>query len=527
MNATPKNASYEQRLTALTDAGGATLLAGGLRGVEKESLRITGDGLVSRTPHPAALGSALTHKYITTDYSEALPEFVTTPELTSWAVTQLMCDLHQYTYPRIGDEMLWPLSMPCRLRSEDDIPIAQYGSSNVGRMKSIYREGLGNRYGRYMQAIAGIHYNYSLPEAFWPAWADIVGRKNDQQLKSDYYLGVVRNVRRIDWLILYLYGASPALCKSFMPDGDGELGELDSGTWYGRYATSLRMSDLGYQNSNQASLHVCANSLDQYVHDLSRATATLNPEYQRIGVKVNGEYLQLNANQLQIENEFYSSIRPKRVIRPGERPTAALQRGGIEYVELRALDLSPFDPIGISNLQQLFLEAYLIYCLINPSPGIDDTERWGNKANHLDVARRGRDPDLKLVRGNKEITLQAWARRIVDDIQPICAMLDEGSADNDGAYMAAHAQAAEAVNDAEQTWSGRLLGVQRESRQSFADFGLGLAGNYREYFLGLGDDFNQHLGELQQESVASLARQQEIETADTLSLDEYLARYFA
>ena len=522
------NATYEKRLTAIVDAGGVGLLAGGRRGVEKESLRITPDGLISREFHPEALGSALTHKYITTDYSEALPEFVTTPELTSWAVAQLMCDLHQFTYRRIGDEMLWPLSMPGRLRSEDDIPIAQYGSSNVGRMKTIYREGLGNRYGRYMQAIAGIHYNYSLPETFWPGWAEIVGRSNDQQLKSDYYLGVVRNVRRIDWLVLYLYGASPALCKSFLPGGDADLDELDSDTWYGRYATSLRMSDLGYQNSSQAALHVCANSLEQYIHDLSTATVTPNPDYERIGVKVDGEYLQLNANQLQIENEFYSTIRPKRVIRPGERPTAALERGGIEYVELRALDLSPFDPIGISQSQQLFLEAFLIYCLINPSPEINDTERWGNKSNHLDVARRGRDPELKLVRGDKQIALQDWARMIVDEMQPVCEMLEAGStADGEAGYLAAHAQAVAAVDDAEQTWSGRLLSVQRESGQSFAEFGLGLASNYREYFLGLGDDFNQHLGELEQESVASLDRQREIEAGDTLSLDEYVARYYA
>lgn len=520
-------ATYEKRLAALADNGGADLLSGGRRGIEKESLRITPGGLIARTPHPAALGSALTHKYITTDYSEALPEFVTTPETSSWAVTQLMCDLHQFAYARLDDELLWPLSMPCRLRSDDDIPIAQYGSSNVGRMKTIYREGLGNRYGRFMQAIAGIHYNYSLPETFWPVWADIVGRDNDQALKSAYYLGVVRNVRRIDWLILYLFGASPAVCKSFLRGSDGGLEELDSGTYFGRYATSLRMSDLGYQNTNQAALHVSANSLQGYIRDLSKATATPNPEYQKIGVKVDGVYRQLNANQLQIENEFYSTIRPKRVIDPGERPTAALQRGGIEYVEFRALDLSPFDPIGISHSQQLFLEAFLIYCLVNPSPEIDDTERWGIKTNHLDVARRGREPGLKLVRGNREVTLTDWARHIVAEMQPLCAMLDEGASGEGAGYLAAHAEAAAAVEDAGQTYSGRLLDVQRETGESFADFGLQLARNYRDYFRGLGDDFNRHFAELDQESTDSLQRQKAIEAEDTLSLDEYIEMYYA
>ncbi len=518
---------YEQRLAALVDSGGATLIAGGHRGVEKESLRITPAGLVARTPHPQALGSALTHQYITTDYSEALPEFVTTPETSSWAIAQWLCDIHQFTYARIGDEMLWPLSMPCRLRSEADIPIAQYGTSNIGRMKSIYREGLGNRYGRYMQAIAGIHYNYSLPEAFWPAWAGIVGNDDLQSLKSAYYLGVVRNVRRLDWLVLYLYGASPAVCNSFLKGVDADLEPLDNGTSYGKYATSLRMSDLGYQNSSQSALTVRANSLDDYIHDLSRAIVTPNPDYEKIGIKVNGEYRQLNANQLQIENEYYSTIRPKRVARSGERPTAALARGGIEYVELRALDLSPFDPVGISHGQQLFLEAFLIYCLLVPSAPITLEESKGNKANHLAVARRGRKPGLQLLNGDVMVSLQDWAREIVSGMEPICALLDEAGGDQPAGYLAAHAEALAAVNDSEATYSARLLNELENSGESFADFGLRLAGNYREYFTGIGDDFNPHLAELQAESTASLQRQRDIEAADTLSLDEYIARYYA
>ncbi len=522
--AKPVKNSYEQRLAALSEHGGGDLLAGGHRGVEKESLRITPEGLISREPHPVALGSALTHQFITTDYSEALPEFVTTPETTAWAVAQLLCDIHQFTYPRIGDELLWPLSMPCRLRGEEDIPIAQYGESNIGRMKTIYRQGLGNRYGRYMQAIAGIHYNYSLPEPFWPAWAGIVGRDHNQQLKSDFYLGVVRNVRRLDWLILYLFGASPAVCKSFLLGKDAGLDELDHGTRYGKYATSLRMSDLGYQNSNQSAVVVSANSLDEYIRDLSAAISRPNPDYAVLGVKRGSQYMQLNDNQLQIENEFYSTIRPKRVARSGERPTAALQRGGIEYVELRALDLSPFDPVGISHSQQLFLEAFLIYCLVSPSPPISDIEAEGNKANHLDVARRGREPGLTLQRAGKPISRDAWGREILEEMQPICAMLE---ATDGGEYLAAHAAATEALADPEATYSARLLREQSESGEAFAHFGLQLANNYRDYFLSINDDFNQHLTMLETESRESLQRQKDIEAADDLSLDDFLDMYYA
>ena len=315
----------EQRLAAL--AGTPRLLDGTRRGIEKESLRVTPDGYISRRPHPEALGSALTNRYITTDFSEALLEFITPPLAECWEAVQFLCDLHQFTCAQLGDEMLWPMSMPCMIRSEADIPIAVYGNSNVGRMKTLYRRGLSERYGRFMQAISGIHYNYSLPESFWPLYQDLEGSGEDlQAFRSSAYLGLVRNVRRLDWLLLYLFGASPAVCKSFLAGRDTDLAEFDQGTVYGTHATSLRMSDLGYHNADQASLRVSANSLDEYIADLDRAIRTLHPRWEALGVSVNGERRQLNANELQIENEFYSTIRPKRVARSGERPTAALRR---------------------------------------------------------------------------------------------------------------------------------------------------------------------------------------------------------
>lgn len=514
------------RIARFQELGGHELLAGGYRGIEKESLRISPDGLVAQTPHPRALGSALTNKYITTDYSEALLEFVTPPEPSAWAAMQYMCDIHQYAYGALGDELLWPLSMPCRLRSEADIPIARYGTSNVGQMKSIYRNGLGHRYGRHMQVISGIHFNYSVPEAFWGAWAEIEGSDlKPQELKSRSYMGVVRNVRRLDWLLLYLFGASPAICPSFLAGAGAEgLAKLDENTWYGRYATSLRMSDLGYQNSNQSALYVSANSLDEYVRDLSAAIVTPNDEYRRIGTKKDGEYLQLNANQLQIENEFYSTIRPKRVARSGERPTAALTRGGVEYVELRALDISPFDPSGIGQPQQKFLEAFLVYCLLTESPPVDEAGKEAIRTNHALIAKRGREPGLQLLRANEAVAMQDWAAAICREMEPICEMLDKSQ---DGGYSQALAVQTAAILDAEQTPSARLLRELSESGDSFADFGLGLAVDYRDYFAGLDPEFNAHRKLLAAESAASTQRQAELESADGLTLDEYLADYYA
>ena len=326
----------EDRIDRLSRRGSATIISGGRKGVEKESLRVLPNGNLADTPHPAVLGSALTNDYITTDFSEALLEFVTPAFVNTWETLRVLCEIHQFTYERLGDELLWVTSMPCLVAEDDDIPLAQYGSSNVGRMKTVYRNGLGYRYGRRMQTIAGVHFNYSLPEAFWPEYKALEeSNLDDDDFRSAAYMGLVRNFRRYGWLALYLFGASPALCKSFLGGQETDLEEYNENTLFRPYATSLRMSDLGYSNNSQANLNISLNSVDEYINDLTTAICRTDPAYEEIGVKVNGEYRQLRASQLQIENEYYSSIRPKRVARSGERPTAALRRGG-------ALNMSKF-----------------------------------------------------------------------------------------------------------------------------------------------------------------------------------------
>ena len=516
----------ETRLHRLSAPEMAGLVRGGQRGVERECLRVTPAGRLAMTPHPLALGSALTNAYITTDYSEALLEFVTPPQLTNWETIQFLCDVHQFVVERIGDELIWPLSMPCSISEDADVPLAQYGSSNIGRMKTIYRRGLGHRYGRIMQAISGIHYNYSLPDAFWPLYQQLEGQRGDlQDYRSATYLGAVRNVRRLDWLLLYLFGASPALCKSFVRGrGPTRLDELDRGTLYGPFATSLRMSDLGYRNSAQASLVVSANSLDEYVRDLSQATHAPRPEFEKIGVKVDGEYRQLNANQLQIENEFYSTIRPKRVVRPGERPTAALRRGGVQYIELRALDISPWDPVGINQREMRFLEVFLIYCLLQESPPISAPEQECIDRNHGLVARRGREPGLQLVRGDESVALSEWGATICRDLVQVAGLIDP---DGQQGHVDAIRHQLQAVEDPARTPSAALLAELRSSGQTLANYGLELAGRTREYFLSLAPELNRHRELLDAEAEGSLVRQRRIEASDEQPFDEYLARCLA
>jgi len=518
------NALLERRLSALCAEGGESSLRGGRRGIEKESLRVTPDGFIAATEHPRELGSALENRFITTDYSEALLEFVTPPVVETWEAIQFLCDVHGFVFEHVGDELLWAMSMPCMIRSESDVPLARYGTSNVGTMKTVYRRGLGYRYGRNMQAISGIHFNYSLPEAFWPVFQMIEGSRTDpDEFRSSAYLGLVRNVRRLDWLLLYLFGASPAVCKTFLAGVDTNLVELDRGTMYGPYATSLRMSEIGYQNSNQAALSVSANSLSEYIRDLEHAVDTPNPAYADIGVVVDGVYRQLNTNYLQIANEYYSTVRPKRVAHSGERPTAALRRRGVEYVELRALDISPFDPVGISSMHVRFLETFLVYCVLSDSPPIDDRERHDIKQNRTAVAERGREPGLTLRRAGEDCSLRDWGLEICRDMEPIAALLD---ADGSGAYAEAVASQIAALEDSDLTPAAKLINQLRENEQSVFEFAMQLSGDYAEYFRGLPADMNSQHALLSQEARESLDRQVKIEAADDISFDKYVEKYF-
>jgi glutamate--cysteine ligase len=516
---------FERRLSSLVNSGEPQILQGGRKGVEKESLRVLPDGSLAPTPHPRLLGSALTNEHITTDYSEALIELVTPAFTQSWELLQYLLDLHQFVYRHLDDELLWATSMPCAIARDEDIPLAQFGSSHVGQMKTVYRNGLGLRYGRMMQAISGVHFNYSFPLPFWDAWAAATGSTaTGAQFMSSCYFNLLRNYRRHGWIVLYLFGVSPVVCKSFLHGRQAGLQDLGAGTAFDPFATSLRMSDVGYRNRNQAGLAVSVNSLEEYVRDLTRAISTPHPPYEKLGVKVNGEYRQLNANILQIENEYYSFIRPKRVARSGERPTKALRRAGVEYVEVRALDVSAFDPVGVNQNKLRFLEAFLALCLMKDSPPIATSEQAVLDENHVQVARRGREPGLALMRDGSRVSMHTWAGELLDSMSGICDVLDRG--DPARPYTQALATQAAKLADVALTPSARLL-TELSAGESFFDLALRMSATHKAYFLDLYPPNEERLREFSQEARDSLAAQKAIEAADTGTFDEYLARYFA
>ncbi|MFT7722588.1 MAG: glutamate--cysteine ligase [Roseateles sp.] len=485
-------------------------LRGIRRGIEKESLRALPDGGLALTPHPAALGSALTHPHITTDYSESQLELITGVHAGVDGVLGELTEIHQAVYRALGDERLWASSMPCGLPADETIPIGRYGHSNVGRAKSVYRMGLGQRYGRRMQTISGIHYNWSLPG---------VG--------TDGYLAAIRNFRREGWLLLYLFGASPALCESFVAGREHGLQRLSGRTLYQPHATSLRMGPLGYQSDAQARIAVSYNCLESYAASLQDALATPYPAYEAIGVQTpGGDYNQLSTSLLQIENEFYGTIRAKRVIRPGERPLHALRERGVEYIEVRLMDLDPFEPVGIGADAIRVLDAFLLHCLHGDSPADTPAEIAANARNQHRVAARGREPGLVLEHWRRgELPLADWAGEILAGCAVQAAALD--AAHGGSAYRDALARVGRRLAEPALCPSARVLAAMaRDFHDSHVAFIRHRSDAARAALLALPfpDALQRRFERLAADSRAEQAR---IEAADTLPFEEFRRHYVA
>jgi glutamate--cysteine ligase len=515
------------RLTRLSGEADARLLHQGLFGLEKESLRVSVNGGIASTEHPAALGSALFHPAITTDYSEALIEFITPPMGSVAAALDYLADLQAYVYRRLDQEVLWATSMPCVLSGDQKIPIAHYGTSNAGRMKHVYRVGLGHRYGRVMQVIAGVHFNWSLAEELWPAFRLIEGRVCGlRDFRDQRYMAQIRNLQRYGWLIPYLFGASPAVCKSFFLGQSTTLPAFDETTYYEPYATSLRMGDIGYQNSREEGLGIkaCYDDVHQYADSLLDATMRPAKAWEALGVRDGDDYRQLNANILQIENEYYSTVRPKQVLQGFEKPSIALKERGIRYIELRSLDVNAYHPLGIDEVQGRFLEVFLLFCLFADSSLIDAEERREIDRNLLDVAHRGREPKLQLSHRGVRLPMRAWALEILESMLPVCEALD---AIEGGAWFE------DAVDDQinkvrapDLTPSARMLDEMRDNGEGFYQFARRLSQKHHRFFTerALAD---KTVAELDRMAAESLAEQARLEAEPQIPFERFLAEYFA
>jgi len=517
--------TFNELIGHLSDKEGRSALKGMYRGIEREALRIESSGELATNPHPQALGSALTNSRITTDYSESLLEFITPVFNDVDALLQDLTYTHAFSVQNLDNQRLWPVSMPCYIGEVKDISIADYGSSNHGQMKRLYRKGLTYRYGALMQIISGVHFNFSVSEPLWDRLYDLSGSQlTKDEFISDSYFGLIRNYRRMVWMLPYLFGASPALCRSFLQGQTTNIAfeTLGKDTLYLPYATSLRMSDLGYTNKEQDKLNVSYDSLAQYLEGMYSAIHMPSANFAKIGVKVDGEYRQLNANVLQIENEFYAPIRPKRVAFVGEKPSEALARAGVEYIEVRALDVNPYSPIGIDASQVRFLDLFILHCLLDDSATSDDAQEAESTANLMKVVMEGRKPGLELSRDGEVISLKAWMHEMFAQLAKLAELLDD---EGEPHYQNALDKWLAAVENTELTLSGQVLKELKESGIDHAYWVLNLANKYHQEFI---DNILPDAVEAQYRQAVkdSLAQQHELESESTQSFEAYLKEYF-
>jgi glutamate--cysteine ligase len=493
----------ENRLKELDAARAQSLILNGTRnGIEKENLRVSANAHMAKTKHPEGLGSSLTHPFITTDYAENLLEIVTPPVQGAAHLLSWLENLHTFAYQQLNDELLWAPSMPCPIKGPDDIIIAQYGTSPIGRMRTLYREGLGHRYEKKMQTIAGIHFNYSLPETFWQLLHE--NNNSTQSLQTTInqnYFALLRNFLRYGWLIDYLFGTSPAFDQSFLSGTPGiELHTYKQNTLYAPYACSLRMSDLGYHNATQKELNISFNSLEAYATGLSHAIQTPYPPYQAIFDKY-GKDAQINANLLQIEAEYYAPVRAKRVVDKSERQSQALLLSGVEYIEVRAIDINPYEPLGISPLQIDFTEIFLLYCLLTPSPDLSTQSHKITTANTQKVVSQGRKPDCELIHplNQKPILLNQWAQSIFEELYLIADFLDTETLNK--RYRHALDHFAPSLADTSILPSAKMLEDLFKNYDSFTELGLSLSKRNKEYFA------QKQLSNLQQAEFNQMAQE--------------------
>lgn len=435
------------------------------RGIEKESLRVTPDGSLARTPHPKSIGSALTHPRITTDFAESQVEFISGVHRDVDACFEELLDLHAFVYQKLEGELLWTSSMPCVIGAEEEIPLADYGQSNEGRLRHLYRMSLALRYGAKMQTVSGIHYNFSLP-------AELLSETFGTPTQA--YMHLIRNLNRFAWLLILLFGASPALCYTFLSEGvRHKLKHWDAGTLYRRHATSLRMGPLGYTGKSQRNLYITCNSLDGYIEGLRSAMRAPYTPFNSLGLYQGKTRQQMSTNLLQFEAEYYGVVRPKRTPAPGQRALEALMQGGVEYIELRCNDLNPFEPIGMDAQQVRFLDCLFVSCLMLESGDDSPAQAQENRRNQWKVVRSGRSPRLKLKSRGEEQDAKTWALELLEACRSAAELLDRANGGAD--YASAVELQIAKIEDPGLTPSARILSELAKSKQSFFRYSMDLS----------------------------------------------------
>lgn len=488
-------------------------------GLEKECLRVDRKGSLSQQKHPEKLGSPLTHPDISTDFSEAQPELITSYYQSESQALKVLGKLHHFLTETLDQEIPWSSSAPCRFEKDAVIPIAQFGCSNEGMTRHLYRKGLALRYGRKMQTLSGVHYNFSFGKDFIAYLRQAMNPKMDESLfRSELYLHMIRNYLRLGWLNTYLFGATPAVDRSYLDKKDLRLKRIGKDTLYGEYSTSLRMSEIGYYSKVQEQIAVSYNSLEEYIEDLTRVTNSSHPKYRRFGLFKGREQIQLNDYHLQTPAEHYSRIRPKPLLHSNIGQLEALSDGGVQYVEVRGVDLNPFIPDGIEIDQLYFLHQLLIYCAFHFSPPLTKKENREIRHNQNHVALYGRKPGLMLNRQGVAVSMKEWALEILDEMTLIAAILDSKRASRP--YMRCLERIREKILNPELTPSAELLTALQVNQTSHQDYIFELSQKHQKAALNTPLSKNERKS-FQKKVDESLQQQLRLEVRDEMLLKGY------
>ncbi|OEF97463.1 glutamate--cysteine ligase [Desulfuribacillus alkaliarsenatis] len=457
-------------------------LLDGLWGIEREAQRVTSDGSLALTPHPPAFGSKLDNPIITTDFSECQLELVTPAYATIEQAQASLRSIQSQVDKEItkNKEYLWPLSMPPKLPDEQAIPIATFGDSPEGKEREIYRQGLATRYGKKMQMISGIHYNYSLGEQLLEALYQEYGKHLSRiDFMNQLHFAIARNFLRYRWLLIYLFGASPnvdetyhsVICKELelirkdYPDCYQAVQDFE------KYATSLRVSRYGYSNVIEQMYRISFNSLEEYVSDIRKLINTKSEKFSKLGLYNDGKQVQLNDNVLQKENEFYSSIRLKPKMESGESQLEALEKRGVHYLEVRILDINPDESVGIGIEQLYFMQVFMLFCLFEENRDIVDDELERINENHHLVAMSGRRTDLQLQDLQESSrTINSWGKEIFHKLKIIAKMLDDINGDDK--YMRIVEQEYMKIEDTSLLPSALIATEMKNHKHCFLEFGV-------------------------------------------------------
>ncbi|MFR1317177.1 MAG: bifunctional glutamate--cysteine ligase GshA/glutathione synthetase GshB [Clostridium perfringens] len=419
-------------------------------GLEKENVRVTERGNLALTPHPKTFGDREKNPYIKTDFSESQLEMVTPVCNTLEEVYSFICNLNKVVSLEImkNGEFLWPQSNPPILPREEEIPIAKLSN----REDELYRENLSYKYGKKKQVISGIHYNFSFKEEFIKLlYKELKVEKDFREFKDDIYLRMARNFQKYHWLLIYLTGASPVFHESYIDEIKKEGEKLGEDSYYIKDDTSLRNSSYGYKNKRD--YYVSYNSIEEYASDIKNL---------------------VNDKEIQSIKEYYNPIRLKSL--GSEDMLESLINKGIDYLEVRLLDLDPLSIQGVSKETLYLVHLFMIYTLLKENKEVTYKEHEEFFQNHDMVALKGRNEEAVIYENGVPVLLKDKGREILSEMGEIVEILFS----NNEEFKNVIKRALEKINNPHDTISEKLIKDIKE--EGYINFHMRLAKEYLNNF---------------------------------------------